>query len=162
VESSAALIDAVLPVTENPKHRFVTNMDYRREGIQLERSPVLGESFFESVQAHKTEPVPHVCKRIIRIKSDRLSKLLLGRGVIVVVEQSGPSQRGARLPRLVDFQRLARQGFGFGSALRWRHKTPKPGGCAHISQPDVGGCKSGVLVDRLPKILAALLQSFGR
>src|SRR5207249_10114298 len=85
VKSTAAVINAAVPVLEEPKHRFVTDMSYERERIELERSPVLCESFFQPAHAGEAVPVPHMRERIIRIKCDRALKLLLGSGVIVVV-----------------------------------------------------------------------------
>jgi hypothetical protein len=58
------------------------------------------------------------------------------------------------LAGLLDFQRPAGQILCFASGLRWRRKTPKPGRRAHISQPDMGRRKRGILVDRLPKYSA--------
>jgi hypothetical protein len=60
VKSTTAVINAAVPVLEEPKHRFVTDMDYRRQRIQLERSPVLCESFFQSAHAAEAVTVPHV------------------------------------------------------------------------------------------------------
>src|SRR5262249_47655699 len=161
IKSVLALINTAIPIAEKPKHRLVSCMGYQRKGVQLERSPALGKSFVQSAHAGEAVRVPHVRNNVVRIKRDRALKFFLGSGVIVVVNADGPSERGAALPGLVDFQRLAPQNLCFASALRGWSKTPEPGDYAHISQPSVGRRKRGVLLDRPPKILSALFHSLG-